>query len=93
MSPCPRASSPRGAAHIPWFNGTWDPKRDARNRLLSSVECELAFPGLFADIDRIVAAKKAHPITQTEMDEIQTGVGAMKAMIYDQQVGFMSWWM
>ena len=40
------------------FNGTWDSRRDSRNFHLSADQCDLAFPGLFDELDKQVAITK-----------------------------------
>lgn len=69
------------------FDGTWDYHRDRDNLLLSQEQCDLAFPGLFADIERARASREGRPITLQELDSITPKNGYVRAMIYDQQVG------
>ncbi|KAI9755477.1 MAG: hypothetical protein M4579_004268 [Chaenotheca gracillima] len=71
---------------LPWFDGTWNAARDSHNRLLSAAECDLAFPALYADVDRAVKMRSKQPITQEEMDRATPFLGSVKGYIYDQQV-------
>ena len=58
------------------FNGTWDAARDARNLLLTSTQCEQAFPGLFDELDKQVArTKKAGTVTRAYMAEVEATSG------------------
>lgn len=67
------------------FDGMWDYERDKDNLLFNQGQCERAFPGFFAEIDRASADRK-HPITLKEIDSIKPRNGHVRAMIYDQQV-------
>jgi len=68
----------------PWeFNAT----RDAYNYGLSPEQCDAAFPGMWAELDRAVAHRKnvgnitpAHVTIDWKID------GIVRAMIYDRQV-------
>lgn len=55
--------------------------------MLNSAQCELAFPGLFEEIERPKRSRRRRKITQDEIDAIQPRNGYVRAMIYDQQVG------
>ena len=58
------------------FDGTWDVERDSRNLMLSAEQCEVAFPGLFDDIDHMVAqTKKDGIITRKYMEDIDSSSG------------------
>lgn len=69
------------------FNST----RDSNTYTLSTEQCHSAFPGLFAEIERGVATRKAlGTITPEQIDISSRGNGALRAMILDQQVRAMA---
>lgn len=69
------------------FNGAWSYERDRDDLLLTQGQCDLAFPDLFADLERAGAARADRPITLREIDSVPPRNGYIRAMIYDQQVG------
>jgi hypothetical protein len=68
------------------FDGHWNFTRDARNLLMNDMQCSLAFPDLFKEIDRAVELRKENPITLKEIEAIRPIRGYNRAMIYDNQV-------
>ena len=65
----------------------FDSARDARAYNLDAEQCQIAFPGLFAEIDRGVEARNGRGnITAEEMDISDRDNGALHGMILDQQV-------
>lgn len=68
------------------FDGAWQYERDRDNLLLTQGQCDLAFPDLFADLERAGAARANRPITLGEIDSVPPRDGYIRAMIYDQQV-------
>jgi hypothetical protein len=68
------------------FNGSWNFTRDARNLQMNDSQCDLAFPDLYAEIDRAVELRKNHRITLKEVDSVRPIRGYNRAMIYDNQV-------
>lgn len=60
--------------------------RDANNYGLSREQCGAAFPKLFAEIDKSVAARKGKNISFEDVDSRQMGSGEVRAMVYDGQV-------
>ena len=72
-----------------WFSLGWkfDPSRDSTAYILDSEQCQSAFPGLFAEIERGVASRKElGNITAEDLDISPRGNGAVHALILDQQV-------
>ncbi|CAI7650745.1 unnamed protein product [Penicillium manginii] len=68
------------------FDGAWRYERDRDNLLLTQGQCDLAFPDLFADLERAGAARADRPITLGEIDSVPPRNGYIRAMIYDQQL-------
>lgn len=67
----------------------FDPARDASNYALSSEQCNSAFPGLFGEVERGVAAQQQiGNITEEQLDISGRDNGALHGMILDQQVCF-----
>ena len=54
--------------------------------MLDSQQCDLAFPGLFEEVDRPVNARMHNPITFEEIDTMPKQNGYVRVMIYNQQV-------
>lgn len=78
-----------GAAPVSKKNKGWkfDTTRDANSYSLDSEQCNIAFPGLFAEIERGVAAQKAlGNVTPRQLNISERGRGALRGMIVDQQV-------
>lgn len=69
-----------------YFDGVWDFRRDANNLLLSDTQCDLAFPGLFKEIDRSVKNRKSNHVSLKEIDDIKISNGYVRGMIHNQQV-------
>ncbi|KAK9440041.1 DUF821 domain-containing protein [Metarhizium brunneum] len=70
-------------------NKAWkfNPVRDANSYSLDSEQCNMAFPGLFAEIERGVDAQKARGnITPKQLNISERGRGALRGMIVDQQL-------
>lgn len=53
---------------------------------MNDTQCDIAFPDLFAEIDRAVELRKNHRITLKEVDSVRPIRGYNRAMIYDNQV-------
>ncbi|KAJ5204442.1 CAZyme family GT90 [Penicillium cinerascens] len=68
------------------FDGSWNYERDRNNLLLTHGQCDQAFPGLFAEIDRVKEARSLHTITAKEIDTATSRSGTIRAMLYDQQL-------
>lgn len=68
------------------FNGYWNFERDARNLQMNNTQCDLAFPDLYAEIDRAVELRKNQRITLKEVEFVRPIRGYNRAMIYDNQV-------
>ena len=72
--------------HRTGFDGTWNYMRDRNNLLLNRDQCQLAFPGLFEEVDRAVGSRRHNRISLGELDAIEPKNGYVRAMIYDQEV-------
>ncbi|KAJ5384299.1 CAZyme family GT90 [Penicillium concentricum] len=68
------------------FDGSWDYQRDRDNLMLTQVQCDQAFPDLYAELDRARDDRKSRPISLKELDAIPARNGYIRAMIYDQQL-------
>ncbi|RFU24427.1 hypothetical protein B7463_g11911, partial [Scytalidium lignicola] len=53
---------------------------------MNDTHCNLAFPGLFKEIDRAVELRKNHHVTLKEIDAISPIRGYNRVMIYDNQL-------
>ena len=82
-----RPTHPPSKGH---FNGSWNFTRDARNLQMNDTQCDLAFPDLFAEIDRAVGLRENKRITLKEVDSVRPIRGYNRAMIYDNQVEIAS---
>ncbi|OQE00421.1 hypothetical protein PENVUL_c052G09400 [Penicillium vulpinum] len=77
--------SPKPSTEVP-LEGRWSYPRDRDNLLLTSDQCDAAFPELFVEIERAKKVRASKPITITELDSIQPKNGYVRAMIYDMQL-------
>ncbi|KAG4030997.1 hypothetical protein MFRU_010g01230 [Monilinia fructicola] len=68
------------------FDGTWNYTRDYRNLVLTQRQCDLAFPGLFEEVERPVQLRREKKVTRRELDETPRLNGFIRAMIFDQQL-------
>lgn len=70
--------------------GSRHPQSDInmKNLAMSNDQCEVAFPGLFVEIDRMVAGRKGRKIRLDELEkpEFESSYGYIRAMIRDNQV-------
>lgn len=77
-------------AYFPPSSSGWefDYRRDARDYGLSEEQCNVAFPGLYKEIDRAVQHRKDKwgKITPDETEVAWRGDGIVKAMIHDNQL-------
>ncbi|KAA8567751.1 hypothetical protein EYC84_008219 [Monilinia fructicola] len=60
--------------------------RDYRNLVLTQRQCDLAFPGLFEEVERPVQLRREKKVTRRELDETPRLNGFIRAMIFDQQL-------
>ena len=67
-------------------NWTFDTRRDADNYGLTSEQCDIAFPNLFADIDRAVQSRQKNHITQGELTRHNGGAGMARVLVWDEKV-------
>ena len=81
----PEAKTPSGSdGNVEWFFNT---TRDERNYRLTAEQCGTAFPGLFSEIERAVAYRRAKgDITLSDVDTSWKKDGVVRALIIDQQV-------
>lgn len=83
----PVAEDPASQKNRGW---KYDPTRDASNYFLSSEQCHIAFPGLFGEVERGVAAQQQiGKVTEEQLDISDRDGGALRGMILDQQVRFV----
>ncbi|ATZ52635.1 hypothetical protein BCIN_08g02930 [Botrytis cinerea B05.10] len=68
------------------FDGTWNYTRDYRNLFLTQEQCDVAFPGLFEEVERPVKLRKNKKVTKKELDDTPALNGFIRAMIFDQQL-------
>ncbi|KAK7523441.1 DUF821 domain-containing protein [Phyllosticta citriasiana] len=63
------------------------PARDVRNYGLNDAQCDIAFPGLWHEIDQAASYMRKHgPIIQGELNLDWRDRGVVRAMIYDHQL-------
>ncbi|QSZ37094.1 hypothetical protein DSL72_009186 [Monilinia vaccinii-corymbosi] len=67
------------------FDGTWNYTRDYRTLGLTQRQCDLAFPGLFEEVERPVELRKEEKVMRKELDDTPKLNGFIRAMIFDQQ--------
>lgn len=68
------------------FDGTWNYTRDYRNLFLTQRQCDLAFPGLFEEVERPVKLRRNKKVLRKELDDTPAVNGFIRAMIFDRQV-------
>lgn len=70
-------------------DGSWEfvPARDAEDYGLSQEQCRIAFPKLFVEIEKSVAARKDKPITAKELNSKKVGEGMVRAVVHQGEVG------
>ncbi|KAJ8069064.1 hypothetical protein OCU04_002735 [Sclerotinia nivalis] len=68
------------------FNGTWNYTRDYRNLFLTQKQCDVAFPGLFEEVERPVRLRRNKKVLRKELDDTPALNGFIRAMIFDQQL-------
>ncbi|KAF7899719.1 hypothetical protein EAF00_004055 [Botryotinia globosa] len=68
------------------FDGTWNYTRDYRNLFLTQEQCDVAFPGLFEEVERPVKLRKNKKVMRKELDDTPALNGFIRAMIFDQQL-------
>jgi hypothetical protein len=70
--------------------GTWQFKatRDSKAYGFTTNQCDIAFPGLFAEIERGVQSQKSSGsnITTDDIDISWADSGVVRAMVFDQEV-------
>ena len=88
---CPPSGASNRLNGFGGFDGRWNAQRDSQNLMLSSEQCDAAFPGLYDEIDRMVENRKSNKITRKELDELDPEIcdqvgGHVKGYIYDHHV-------
>jgi hypothetical protein len=80
-------TSPSNPKDVKW---NFDPLRDERHFGLTEDQCNSAFPDLYREIDRAVAARSEHGLGTILPEDIdmswQNGGGSMRILIHDRQV-------
>jgi hypothetical protein len=72
------------------FDGSWNSERDRNSLFLDRSQCRAAFPGLFDDIDRLVADRRSNPVTIAEMENLSgQEENWMSANTRDHAVGYI----
>ncbi|KAI9754953.1 MAG: RNA helicase required for poly(A+) mRNA export [Chaenotheca gracillima] len=84
--PLPGQPLAGGMKSLPWFDGFWNTTRDGKNRMLTDSECDLAFPGLYDDIERSVTLAQWSKISKKKLDKVDMIVGMIRGFLYDQQL-------
>ena len=64
----------------------FDWKRDGFKYGLSESQCDVAFPGLWQDLDTALDTRNGANVTMEELDDSMEGEGAIRCMILDGQV-------
>jgi hypothetical protein len=64
----------------------FDTERDANNYGLTSDQCDIAFPDLFKEIDKVVQRRRSKPITKAELTREKWPAGTIRVLVWDQQV-------
>jgi hypothetical protein len=64
----------------------FETERDANNHGLTSDQCDIAFPGLFKEIDTVVQSRRSKPITEEELTREKWPAGTIRVLVWDQQV-------
>lgn len=69
-------------------DGKWEfvPARDAEDYGLSREQCRIAFPKLFVEIEKSVAARKDKPITAKELNSKKVGEGMVRVIVHQGEV-------
>ena len=86
------SSKPLGSTKYELVNSlpnSWhfDTERDANNYGLTSDQCDIAFPGLFKEIDTMVQRRRSKPITEAELTRETWPWGTIRVLVWEQQVG------
>ncbi|KAI1764162.1 glycosyl transferase family 90-domain-containing protein [Hypoxylon sp. FL1150] len=72
------------------YDGPWNTERDRDNLFMNRSRCRAAFPGLFDDIDRLVADRSSRVITIAEMENLSgQEENWMNANTRDHAVGYI----
>ena len=64
----------------------FDWQRDGTKYGLSESQCDVAFPGLWKDIELALEHRKGENVTIQELDDSMEGEGAIRCMVYDGEV-------
>ncbi|KAJ9191934.1 CAZyme family GT90 [Paecilomyces variotii] len=69
-------------------DGKWEfvPARDAEDYGLSREQCRIAFPKLFVEIEKSVAARKDKPITAKELNSKKVGEGMVRVIVHQGEL-------
>lgn len=70
------------------FNTT----RDERNYGMTDEQCDIAFPGLWQDIERVTSqSRRKGNITFHDLEKSAEGSEVVRVLIYDRQVSCAQW--
>ncbi|KAI9874887.1 MAG: hypothetical protein M1830_009177 [Pleopsidium flavum] len=82
LAPTP-LSTPTGTPTKGW---EFQVDRDGDNYGLTDEQCESAFPKLFVEIEKSIAARKDNPITFEEFDSRPVTDGMVRALVYNGEL-------
>lgn len=68
------------------FDGKWNFTRDSHNLLLTDNQCDVAFPGLFEEVERPLESRRSNRISLKEIDSIKPRDGYVRCILYNQRV-------
>lgn len=77
---------PKQTTNFTASNWEFDPDVDGRSYSLTDEQCDIAFPGLFSEIEQSVMSRLGNPITSEDLDENVHNDSNTRAMIYDGDV-------
>lgn len=77
------AEDAKGVSEQGW---KFDWQRDGGKYGLSENQCDIAFPGLWKDIELALEHRSGANVTIQELDDSMEGEGAIRCMIWDGQV-------
>lgn len=81
-------TKPVGPTYVNRLPSSWhfETERDANSYGLTSDQCDIAFPGLFKEIDTMVQRRRSKPITEEELTRKKWPAGTIRVLVWDQQV-------
>lgn len=82
----PNWSPPKQTTNFTASNWTFNPETDGRSYSLTEEQCDIAFPGLFTEIEQSTMSRLDRPITREELEKNEHSNSNTWAMIYDGDV-------